>query len=103
MTSTKILSFQEQTTPFTLKNNFQIMLGLKPEKFKNIEAPKKARYSCKYVLIFKHPQKDLINKQTEFISQWMKNEQLIGTYLEYQNEKVLPVCNQTIKFQAVGY
>jgi len=35
------LSFPDLSTPLTLKNTFKIILGLKPEKFKNIEAQKK--------------------------------------------------------------
>ena len=39
------LSFPGQATPLTLKNNLRIILGLKPERFKNNEAQQKGRYS----------------------------------------------------------
>ena len=35
------LSFPDQATPLTPKNNARIFLGSQPEKFKNIEARKK--------------------------------------------------------------
>ena len=31
------LRFSDKVTPLTVKNNFKILLGSKPDKFKNIE------------------------------------------------------------------
>ena len=36
-----LLSFPDQATPWKLQNNIRIILGSKPENFKNIEAQKK--------------------------------------------------------------
>ena len=36
------LSFPDQATPSTLKNNLRTILGSKPDKLKNIEAQKKS-------------------------------------------------------------
>ena len=35
------LSLPDRATPLTLQNNIRVILGSKPEKFKNIEARKK--------------------------------------------------------------
>ena len=41
------LSFPDLATHLTLENNLGISVGSKPEKFKNIEAQKKATISAK--------------------------------------------------------
>ena len=50
-----LLKFLGEVTPLVFKNNFRIILGSKSEKFKNIEARKKIRYSYKKERTFIFP------------------------------------------------
>ena len=40
-----VFNFLGEVTPFVFKDNLRIILGSKSEKFKNIEARKKFKYS----------------------------------------------------------
>ena len=42
-----LLSFSVEVTPWTIKNNFEIILGSKANGFKNIEARKKLAFLSK--------------------------------------------------------
>ena len=48
------LKFLGEVTPLLLKNNLRIILGSKSEKFKNLEAQQKGRYSCKKRVFYKY-------------------------------------------------
>ena len=54
----KFFSFSDDVTPFKYRKNLRIILRSKPEKFKNIEAHQKARYSYRNVRVASYAKVD---------------------------------------------